>query len=482
MSPASLSASPTVLVDDPDLHLLRRATFGPTPESLADIRARGRDAWLAEQLDHNSIDDSACHTFVNATFEYINYSIPDLNGLLTPRDASIQLQQATLTRQVWSKRQLFEVMVEFWSNHFNVFTPHPSTYKTKPVEDRAVIRPHALGRFETMLVAVAKSPGMLAYLMNEDSSLDEPNENYGRELLQLHTVTPSSGYTEAHVRDSAYALTGRSTDGRGTFVYKPEWHYVGQLQVLGWSSANASAQGGMAVGDSYLRYLARHEHTALALSRKLAVRFVSDDPPQSLVDRLADVFLDSGTSIRPWLATLFTSPEFFDAVGQKARRPGEDVAASARALKFRLPTGTLLQNRTAVADLMQDCIAFGHPPLGCDPPTGYPDTLDAWWSVGSTLGRCNAHRGYTRGFPGGVPRPSLLELFNLTASPPATYGALVDRTTDALCAQRFTDSHRNALLSYAGWTAGQTYVKKDAEKMLADLTELVLDSPYRTLR
>ncbi|MDQ3457081.1 MAG: DUF1800 domain-containing protein [Actinomycetota bacterium] len=475
MPPAS-TASTSVLNDDQQLHVLRRATYGPTPELLADIRARGTNAWLSEQLAPLSIGDSAMDAVV-ARFPLVNAAISTLNALAQPREASLQLQQCTIARQVWSKRQLFEVMVEFWSNHLNVLTPHPATYTLKPVEDRAVIRKHALGRFENLLVADARSPAMLHYLMNNESEAEDPNENYGRELLQLHTVTPSARYTETDVRDSALVLTGRSTDGKGTFVYKSELHYVGPVRVLGWSSANASASGGLAVGDSYLRYLARHEHTARNLSRKLAIRFVSDDPPQSLIDNLTEVWLDTGGAIVPWLRALFTSPEFTNSIGQKNRRPGEDVVASARALKFQPPT---LPSNSPLVDLLNDCGRFGHAPLGWGPPNGYPDILDGWWSVGTTLGRCNVHRQFTRGYPTGLPRPPLRDL--LAGPSMSTLGAVVDRLTDTLTAQRFRDDHRNALLAYAGWSASAPYDQRAVDKMLPDLTELVLNSAYRSLR
>lgn len=475
MPPVTTASSP-ILIDDQALHLLRRATYGPTPEMLADIRARGTTAWLTEQLNPTGIDDSVMDGVV-ARFNLVNAPLADLNRLSQPREASLQLVQCTLARQIWSKRQLFEVMVEFWSNHLNVLTPHPSTYLTKPVEDRAVIRKHALGRFENLLLADAASPAMLAYLMNEESELDDPNENYGRELLQLHTVTPAAGYTEADVRHSARVLTGRSTDGKGTFVFKPEWHFVGPVSVLGWSSANASAAGGMAVGDSYLRYLARHEQTARNLSRKLAIRFVSDDPPQSLIDNLTEVYLDHGSAIVPWLRALFTSPEFAASIGQKARRPAEDLVACARAMKLQPPTGSSVQ---PIIDMSNECSAYGHSPLGAEPPTGYSDVLAGWWSVGSTLARCNLHRKITRGYPVGLNRPPVRDL--LAGPAMATLGAVVDRLTDTLTGQRFRDDHRNALLTFVGWTANAPYDQKAVDKWLPDLTELVLNSPYRTLR
>ncbi len=187
--------------------------------------------------------------------------------------------------------------------------------------------------------------------------------------------------------------------------------------------------------------------------------------------------MDTGGAIVPWLRALFTSPEFTNSIGQKNRRPGEDVVASARALKFQPPT---LPSNSPLVDLLNDCGRFGHAPLGWGPPNGYPDILDGWWSVGTTLGRCNVHRQFTRGYPTGLPRPPLRDL--LAGPSMSTLGAVVDRLTDTLTAQRFRDDHRNALLAYAGWSASAPYDQRAVDKMLPDLTELVLNSAYRSLR
>ncbi len=475
-STRTLAGSDSILTDDQELHLLRRATFGPTPALLADVRQRGAATWLDEQLQPAQINDAAMDSLLRR-YPLISKPLSELLPLPEPRLASTQLVAATFARQIWSKRQLFEVMVDFWSNHFNVFTPHVATYLTKPIEDREVIRPHALGRFEDLLLGSAKSPAMLAFLGNEDSQKDEPNENYGRELLQLYTVSPNAGYSEVDVLNSARIMTGRSTkDGVGSFEYKKDWHYVGTVKVLNWSSANASATGGMAVGDSYLRYLARHEQTALALSRKLAVRFVSDNPPQAFVEMLAGAYLDAGTAIVPWLRALFDSPEFAAAAGQKTRRPTEDIVVTARVLGLQPPTTGV----KAIGTLLTDCGRLGQPPLGEFEVTGYSDVAAGWYSVSATLGLCNLHRSIARGYPKPLPRP---ELSTLLAGPSmATHGAMVDRLTVALTGQTFRTDHRNALLAYAGMTASQTYNQAAVNQWLDDLTEMVLNSPYLKLR
>jgi uncharacterized protein (DUF1800 family) len=406
----------------------------------------------------------------------ISAPLSTLNGLAQPRTAGLELIKATMARQIWSRRQLFEIMVDFWSNHLNVFALQSDTHLTKPIEDRAVIRPNAMGRFVDLLLADAKSPAMLNYLDNAKSKIPTPNENYGRELLQLHTVGPT-GFTEADVKNSALVLTGRSVAPGGEFLYKPTWHFVGPVRVMGWSASNASTSAGLSTGDDYVSYLARHEQTALLLSRKLAIRFVSDNPPQTLVDRLAGVFLDSDTAIVPWLRALFQAPEFAASVGQKTRRPLEDVVATVRVLGIGPPPARDLSD---MERLRVNATNLGMQPLTAYPPTGFSDVAAGWWSIGGLLGRCNWHRLMARGHLPTLPRPPLSAL--IAGAPMTTHGEMADRLTVSLTGQTFRPDHREALLGYAGLSSAQPYDKRLVDRWLRDLTELVLNSPYMGLR
>lgn len=301
------------------LHLLRRTTFGVTSNLLADVRAAGgRQAWLDQQLDPESISDTAC-TAALATWPTAS-SDPPVNHAAMGQGNSLSMEdvvRATLARQLWSKRQLFEVMVAFWSDHLNITCPSGEVWATKAWDDEHVVRAHALGRFEDMLAASATSPAMLLYLNNAESYGKDVNENYGRELLELHTVGRDAGYDHDDIVGAARALSGLSVRNRGnggtpvdfgTFHYFPDRHYVGPVSVLGWSHPNPTAAGGMDVARSLLTYLSRHPATAERIAEKLAVRFVSDRPPAALVDRLARVYLDHETAIVPVLRALFSSP------------------------------------------------------------------------------------------------------------------------------------------------------------------------------
>ncbi len=213
----------------------------------------------------------------------------------------------TLGRQVFGSRQLFEVVVDVFANHLHVATPSDRGWDVAPQYAISVIRRHAFGKFSDMLQAAMRHPAMLRFLDNDASTRDSVNENLGRELLELHTVGVSSGYTEKDVRASAYVLSGRGATPEGKFEYVADKHRTGRVKVLGWSASNGSAKGGLATGDRYLDYLAKHPATARTIARKLVVRFVDDSPPAGLVNHLAEVYLKNNTAILPVLTALFRS-------------------------------------------------------------------------------------------------------------------------------------------------------------------------------
>src|SRR5215469_9081874 len=275
---------PNPLTRDPALHLLRRATFGPTLSTVEQTRKIGIDAWLDTQLQPGAMADPVADA-VLTKFPTLNLSTPDLHRVVQNEayTAMTELGQAAIARQIWSNRQLYEVMADFWANHFNITNPFDGGWDTRSVFDKDAIRPHALGKFRDMLAATARAPAMLRYLNNDQSDKKAVNENYGRELLELHTVAIDSGYTETDVRNSAYLMTGRTVNN-GVYQYNAKKHWTGTVKILGFSHANAGAAGGEDAGEQYLAYLANHPATANHLARKLAVRFVCDAPPQALID------------------------------------------------------------------------------------------------------------------------------------------------------------------------------------------------------
>ncbi len=469
---------PTILdTSNPVLHLLRRTTFGLTPELVADVHAAGMDAWLAAQLDPTSLPDpegdAAWAVWPLASADPATVRASVRRGSW---DAGHEFSTATMARQMWSSRQLFEVVVDFWSNHLNVPTPGPGSWDVGGSYHRDVIRAHAFGTFADMLVAAGRHPAVLRYLTADKSKKDSVNENYGRELLELHTVGVASGYTEDDVRNSAYILTGRTVtgeqdmSGEGAFRYDPAMHWVGPVTVLDFAHPNPTPEDGLDVGDAYLRHLAGHPATARTIAAKLAVRFVSDTPPATLVDRLATAYLDGGTAITPVLDLLFRSAEFWAAVGQKTRRPAENIAASVRILGT-VPEGDAAHGVSALASAVSRA---GHKPIAWSAPNGYPDVHAAWRSASSIVTAWNVHRMLIGDWEDGLTRPDPVAM----AGGATTVGAFVDNLCSRICFQGFQPVHRDALVGFLGGDPAAP-VRND---LAAPALALVLDSPYFALR
>jgi uncharacterized protein (DUF1800 family) len=315
-----------------------------------------------------------------------------------------EMKEERLARDVYSPAQLQEVMTDFWLNHFNVFLHKNEETPYYLVSfERDVIRPRALGKFEDLLVATAESPAMLLYLdnassMGPDSIVGEKdrqraqkqnkpappsglNENYARELMELHTLGVDGGYTQHDVTEMARVFTGWTVDRPargGGFLFDEKKHEPGTKKLLGMKVKD----GGPKEGLEMLHQLAMRPATARFISRKLAVRFVSDDPPQTLVNRMAKSYLSTGGDIAAVLRTMFHSPEFWqrDVYRAKVKTPLEYVVSAARASNAE--TSSLMQLSNAL-DRM------GMPLYGCVPPTGYSSEAKAWVNTGALVNRMN---------------------------------------------------------------------------------------------
>jgi uncharacterized protein (DUF1800 family) len=336
-----------------------------------------------------------------------------------------ELSQAKLLRAIYSERQLDEVMTDFWFNHFNVYAGKGLDRMMLTSYERDVIRPHALGKFEDLLAATAKSPAMLFYLdnwlsvgPNSAQALGIPehgygpyggrfpqranqnkrhsglNENYGRELLELHTLSVNGGYSQRDVTEVAKVFTGWTIDKPaqgGGFKFEPRMHEPGPKFVLG----HRIKEKGEDEGLELLHRLATSKQTAHFISLKLAERFVSDDPPPALVDRMAKTFLKKKGDIREVLSVLFHSPEFWDDTSYRAKvkTPLEFVASSVRA------TGAEVDD---AMPLMRQLNNMGMPLYGAQPPTGYSMKADTWVSSSALLNRMNFALALTSGKIRGV--------------------------------------------------------------------------------
>jgi len=340
-----------------------------------------------------------------------------------------ELFQNKLLRAIYSEHQLEEVMTDFWFNHFNIFIQKNADRYYLTSYERDAIRPHVLGKFQDLLYATATHPGMMFYLDNwqsvgpdsqfgkrsgqqrlnarrfqnrpfQSQQINDPNkmantgaapppqqtkrglnENYAREVMELHTLGVDGGYTQQDVTELAKVFTGWTIDNPqqgGSFAYRPQVHQPGTKHVLGMEIKD----DGMNEGKRMIEALSHHPATAKFISRKLAMRFVSDTPPDALVERMANTFLKSDGDIKEVLRTMFHSPEFWspDAYRAKVKTPLEFVVSALRA------SNTQVIN---VLPLQQQLQKMGMPLYGQQPPTGYKMTADAWVNSSALLSRMN---------------------------------------------------------------------------------------------
>ncbi|MGK5442874.1 DUF1800 domain-containing protein [Micromonospora sp. URMC 105] len=480
----------TVLAKDPVRHLASRATFGASPKTLADIRRMGIDGWVRWQLDPEKIAPSPA--------ELKLAELPSLK--LSPvqlREQRDQLNEkgvqperemvdATIARQIWSERQLFEVMVDFWNDFLHVAADFDGGEVYRNSFDRDVVRAHALGSYPDMLVAANKHPALLLYLSQNDSRKDAINENLARENLELYSVGVDGGYTEKDVRQAAMLQTGRGVQD-GKYVFRADQHYLGKVKILGFSHANASAdpKKADAVIDSYIRYIALHPSTAQYVARSLATRFVSDTPPKSLVDRLAKTYTVNKGMVKPLLMTLFSSSEFWAAVGQKVRRPMEYLIATYRTLNVRPEASRGFKadgGRPAFArglrQIHDKLRELGQYPMGQPTPDGYPDVYVAWTSAGTMVNGWNEAADLLNGYRTEFTYTSADKL---VAKPPATAGAYVDALAQRLVHQKLSAKEKALILGVAGVPAG---AKVDAtfNGAVTAVARAILASPQHHLR
>ena len=487
-APAGLAAarSRPVATADEDariVHALSRLTFGPRPGDVEAVREAGLDKWIERQLHPERIPDAglaprlaSLPTLRLSTAEILRgYDPPpalkkeiqkrraemgetasdeDMRKARRelaaqykdqmagpPRQVVEDLQQAKLLRAVYSERQLDEVLVDFWMNHFNVFAGKGQDRYLLTAYERDVVRPHALGRFEDLLRATAQSPAMLFYLDNWLSTdpnanaddlrramaeengmrprrgnagrrrMQAPasaakgkrkaglNENYAREIMELHTLGVDGGYTQKDVTELARCLTGwtiaglRQNDPR--FVFLDAAHDHGDKVVLG----HRVKSNGVKEGEEMIHVLATHPATARFISYKLARRFVADEPPASLVDRAAATFRKTDGDIREVVRTIVMSPEFSapEYRQAKVKTPFEFVVSAVRA------SGAEVRDAGAMA---QRLAQMGMPLYQQQPPTGYKDTADAWVSTSGLLARLNFALDLAGGRLRGVSLPS----------------------------------------------------------------------------
>jgi uncharacterized protein (DUF1800 family) len=460
-------------------HLLSRFAFGPTDTDRAYLHKHGADAWIRLQVNRGKrAPGYAANRHVAAQGPLLRKSPYDVrqwlkhNGNEYGWEAMDQLARVTLGLQVWSPAQLYETLVDFFSNHLNVANHNGDVWNTRHTFDRDVIRKHALGSFSDMLLASAKNPAMLLYLNIAESTKEHVNENYGRELLELHTV--GLHYKESDVVGAAKLLTGRTVDDHSHYVFDDYIHPTGKVKVLGFTAGNRSAASGEAAGDALLRYLARHPQTARHLAQKLCVRYVSDNPSASLVKAVARAYLANDTRILPMISTILHSAEFWTSRGKKVRRPTENLVASMRVLGVKVSNWDHIGNT-----LMWTTDSIGHRPLDWPAPNGYPDVATAWRSAGALMLQWNYHLALAGGWFDGVHpiKPS-----SYYAHPPKTSGDAIAQLTSHLTGTTWSAAHRHALQKFVAEPASTPMAQSRLRWLMGPLIALILDSPHHALR
>jgi uncharacterized protein (DUF1800 family) len=476
-------------------HVLNRLAFGPRPGEAERVARTGVDRWIDEQLRARPALDSAgtaalagcpiwlstappsvasmttriTETMTVATSAAGTPTLPSarsrtliLVGMIPPilRDsarksggvaatyiASGRFLACRVARAERSDQQLVEVMTDFWGNHFSLYVGRVLGAASYVEWDRDVIRARSLGRFRDLLGAVVRHPAMLSYLDNALNTADALNENYARELLELHTLGVDGGYTQADVIDVARALTGwthtagsqlfapAAADGAAlTFAFKAEQHDRKLKTILG---LTLPAGRGIEDGDDVLDILARHPSTARHIARKLAVRFVGDNPPPALIERAAATYLRTDGDIREVVRTVVTSPEFFAAESRhaKIKSPLEFVLSARRALAAPRDTAA----ETVDLLLMLDQVPLAHPS-----PEGWPETSTKWLGTGALLSRVRIATGIANDEFPSIPVNRWPEWSRLAAAP---FDIQVEGVIESVLGGRASETTRSAMLA-----------------------------------
>ncbi len=364
-------------------HLINRLTYGPWPGDYQRVKSMGAAAFIEEQMNPESIGDRTC-----------NRKVAHIDSLYEPAGELYEFNErrllADLTahkmlRAVYSRRQLHEVMVDFWTDHFNIVSEKGDCKWLKTADDRDVIRRHALGNFRELVKASALSPAMLIYLDGHDNKVvhrdDKPNENYARELMELHTLGVHGGYTQADVMEVARCLSGWTYEHRpfgfrpAHVEFNPQRHDDGEKVVLGKVIAPG---GGAADLERVVELVCGHPSTARHLAQKLCRWFIADSPPDAAVDAVADAFASSGGDIKVTLRALFETEAFSITRGNLFKRPWRFVVSALRATDATTDGG---------APIVEFLHRMGHAPFQYPTPDGYPIEPEPW--LGTLLWRWN---------------------------------------------------------------------------------------------
>ena len=380
---AILLMGPPLTEREKVIHVLNRLSFGWRPGEIDEVvKAGGWEKWVKTQLEPDKIDDSKLEARLAKDYAFMKKSPLDLSGEFLKNDEQRVLRkefrESVLVRAVFSKRQFKEVMAEFWRNHFCVDVPdndETSRAWTVPDYEERVIRPNIFGKFKTMLFASATHPAMLEYLDNFKSKANNWNENYAREVMELHTLGVDRFYNESDVLELSKILTGWTYDKGYKFAYNDSWQQPGEKNWLG-----MRIKAGYGGGEQALYTLATHRGTAEFISFKLCRYLINDNPQQSLVTKIAAVFRSTDGDLPRVYAAIINSPEFLQRYNYRAKfkTPFEFTVSA-----LRTTDATITDGATTLDVLSK----MGEPLYNSKDPTGYYDQAEAWRDAGVLTSR-----------------------------------------------------------------------------------------------
>jgi len=464
---------------------LKRTSFGVHRDELNAINSIGINAYLEQQLDYQNINDGNLESTIQAKFPLAFQTPSQLHAGFPDNTQAIYTDMigATQYRQIFSKRQLYEVMVEFWSDHFNIQLTNGLGPTLKPTDDINVIRANALGNFRDLLHASANSPSMLFYLDNFFNQAAAPNENYARELMELHTLGVNGGYTETDVKEVARCFTGwsirfpgDSNGNPGDFVFIPAIHDNNTKVVL---QNNIAANGGKTDGDQVLDILAAHPSTAQFIATKLCRRFISDQPDQASINVVSTAFINSNGDIKQTLRALFASNAFQNTSDLKLCRPSEYLAGTLRALapdtNYPTDDGVLFVGAQSI---------LGQIPFNWPTPDGYPD-IQAYW--GSTGGLLNRWRLSFLSYANIIPGINVFQInYNLMLNNANTLVTILDALTNKILMREISSEDESYLLE---WLTNETGLADNAtlspsviDQLSPLIAAVLISSAYFQLR
>ncbi len=471
--------------------LAGRMTFGVSAEIESELLRLGTGAWVEQQLGWDRPDPATesllgDFRFLGASRQQAYQIVREDND---PFDE--ELTHSNVVRARYSRYQLFENMVHLWMDHLNVNLRDNGGYRHLMFDyQERVIRGNAMGRYADLLLASAQSPAMMVYLDNYRSNANSSsgvNENYGRELLELHSLginrDGTQDYTEADVRGASLIMSGwgvftdRNAGNYSDFRYRPDYHHNETVSILG--GAFTSGGGGEADGVALVNFLARHPTTARHICWKIARRFVSDNPSTTLVNALASVYLANDTAIVPVLRALFESDEFASSAGLKMNRPFELVMAAMRGLGSSVPTDPNTDAARTIRFRLGD---LNHDVWRWDQPDGYPDFATPWLSSNGLLDRWGFTARLANDFHTNPNEPDpILTDVNSLRSGAATAGEIYDRIVGRLNVVGIAPAIKDTLLDLVGVTAA-TPAADVEDDSVREIASFLLAHPLFQLR